>query len=1009
MPSNNISKLKLAAIVLLALMLIISSVLIWQLANRNKDIEGVFANSEYISKIPNVREGSVFVRSDGYDGLKVTRNSLFDDWDYRFIIKKPDGSLLAEKVYKSTAPNGTDEFVLDQVGDYQVVITQGMRNSTFEATNKMVVETNARKRTFRVSNPTHATTKRYFYVPENTNSFNFNAIFTRGSGTNNEAKLYRPDGSTFTTLTMGISGMSFKTQTVSSPAPGFWSASISASNSMTEASFWLEGVANAFSDTTANWFKPNYNPADVAINIDAKTKLGERGLIGGSRVFDGNTTKYSNAFKTMKLEASEVELSHKHREPNNDNNDPFNLDLSKFNFTTSNRVDLIVTDLKAQPQVYIGVIPDWLAKIANPVPSSCKANYEYDRCMNDPTSMNEFAEAALAMVYHYNVVKNYNLKLVKLTDEPNIDPFDPVQYAKLVNTVGNRLRNHPDPRVNSVKLYGGSFSMMSQTTKDYIFKFIDNVDPNVIQGLSVHPWMQGYAGHGNIYSTKTLYDDMNEIMSKLESKVGTGAKLTFQVPELSPKYGDHSNQDHVYLNSFDNSIWLWSAIINLQRTGKAAAMSYYPFAEDGTIHNYRAMLYEDGSFKPIAYAAKFLMEHIQKDLISSEVPESREVEILTTKQPNANRYNLALVNKERRIQNLKIAMQLDGYISGSAKVVITKLSRNNATSPLQVSNSIMGFSGGTMNLPIEMDPESLYTVDIDSFQNADPNCGNGTIDGAEQCDEGNNNGLVCNPAYGDSCNYCTYACTTATVMGGRCGDGIIQTNSNEQCDNAGNNGVSCSAAYGGTCQYCNNSCVVVQNTGPYCGDGILQANKGEQCDDGNKTNGDGCSATCKIGNTSPPEEVGETIPVYRFWSPVNNVHFFTASEAEKRNIIDSLAAIWTYEGIAFKAKPVDQCDGASPVYRFWSDRYQKHFYTIKEAEKKMVMERFDDYTWRYEGISYCAFSTQIESTLPIFRFWSNNYSGHFYTIKDAEKKQLEQQPVPIWKYEGIGYYGVAPD
>jgi len=51
-------------------------------------------------------------------------------------------------------------------------------------------------------------------------------------------------------------------------------------------------------------------------------------------------------------------------------------------------------------------------------------------------------------------------------------------------------------------------------------------------------------------------------------------------------------------------------------------------------------------------------------------------------------------------------------------------------------------------------------------------CGDGVIGDTEQCDNGNQNGLLCNPNYGSSCNYCSAQCQTVTIQGSRCGDGI---------------------------------------------------------------------------------------------------------------------------------------------------------------------------------------------------------------------------------------------
>jgi len=91
-----------------------------------------------------------------------------------------------------------------------------------------------------------------------------------------------------------------------------------------------------------------------------------------------------------------------------------------------------------------------------------------------------------------------------------------------------------------------------------------------------------------------------------------------------------------------------------------------------------------------------------------------------------------------------------------------------------------------------------------------PYCGDGIADAGEQCDDGNTNNL-------DSCrNDCTLP---------YCGDGILDVG--EACDDGNANNL----------DGCRNGCTL-----PYCGDGIVDA--GEGCDDGNNANGDGCSASC---------------------------------------------------------------------------------------------------------------------------------------------------------------------
>lgn len=107
----------------------------------------------------------------------------------------------------------------------------------------------------------------------------------------------------------------------------------------------------------------------------------------------------------------------------------------------------------------------------------------------------------------------------------------------------------------------------------------------------------------------------------------------------------------------------------------------------------------------------------------------------------------------------------------------------------------------------------------------EPVCGNGVVEGNEECDNAS-------PA----CKNCKIA--------GYCGDGM--RNGNEACDD-------------GNTQRgdgCSDICTIE----PWCGDGILDPNEG--CDDGNTRNGDGCTSYCLIEdwyrcNYTPPGRQGD--------------------------------------------------------------------------------------------------------------------------------------------------------
>jgi hypothetical protein len=155
---------------------------------------------------------------------------------------------------------------------------------------------------------------------------------------------------------------------------------------------------------------------------------------------------------------------------------------------------------------------------------------------------------------------------------------------------------------------------------------------------------------------------------------------------------------------------------------------------------------------------------------------------------------------------------------------------------------------------------------------------------------------------------------------------------------------------------------------------------------------------------------GTLAPVYRFWSDKMATHFYTADAAEQK-LVDELYddATWLYEGIAYfvpqKTGPTTCGAGFLPVYRFWSDVLQSHFYTINTNERQFVKDTWAD-TWSFdEGEVFCASSAQQGTTEPIYRFWSNQNQAHFYTINVAEKDYiLANYPAEVWQLEGATLY-----
>ena len=117
-------------------------------------------------------------------------------------------------------------------------------------------------------------------------------------------------------------------------------------------------------------------------------------------------------------------------------------------------------------------------------------------------------------------------------------------------------------------------------------------------------------------------------------------------------------------------------------------------------------------------------------------------------------------------------------------------------------------------------------------------CGNGQVEGAEGCDDGN---LIA----GDGCSAtCAvepgWTCLGTPSKCKLCGDHLLEVD--ETCDDGNTvNGDGCSSTCqiepGGVCDSTATTCSI-------CGNG--KTNLPESCDDGNRNTGDGCSASCQI-------------------------------------------------------------------------------------------------------------------------------------------------------------------
>ncbi|GAD35514.1 hypothetical protein MTS1_03359 [Microbacterium sp. TS-1] len=157
------------------------------------------------------------------------------------------------------------------------------------------------------------------------------------------------------------------------------------------------------------------------------------------------------------------------------------------------------------------------------------------------------------------------------------------------------------------------------------------------------------------------------------------------------------------------------------------------------------------------------------------------------------------------------------------------------------------------------------------------------------------------------------------------------------------------------------------------------------------------------GAPLPPSSALEATPVYRFWSNRYQGHFYTADLEERDLVAARWPQIWSYEGIAYRAFATS-APGTVPVFRFWSALYNGHFYTADATERDNVIARWAG-IWAYEGVAFNVYPTDspVPNTVTVARFWSPSARHHFYTASAEERDRVITRWSDVWQYEGPSF------
>ena len=158
-----------------------------------------------------------------------------------------------------------------------------------------------------------------------------------------------------------------------------------------------------------------------------------------------------------------------------------------------------------------------------------------------------------------------------------------------------------------------------------------------------------------------------------------------------------------------------------------------------------------------------------------------------------------------------------------------------------------------------------------------------------------------------------------------------------------------------------------------------------------------------LHDDGPPPITHATLgrPVFRFFDTHDGGHFFTTSAAERDQVLATRGDM-NFEGVGYNAvDPASSDPNAAPVYRFFDTHDGGHFFTISQAERDQVLNTRPDL--KFEGIGYSEHAAQQAGDSAVYRFFETTSGGHFFTASAAERDTVMATRSDM-RFEGIAFY-----
>ena len=134
----------------------------------------------------------------------------------------------------------------------------------------------------------------------------------------------------------------------------------------------------------------------------------------------------------------------------------------------------------------------------------------------------------------------------------------------------------------------------------------------------------------------------------------------------------------------------------------------------------------------------------------------------------------------------------------------------------------------------------------------------------------------------------------------------------------------------------------------------------------------GNGVECYVANltVSIKPRISNTVPLYRWYNPDNEDHFYTTSSDD-------------FPGYKHEGEEGIECyvfnqsvKGAVPLYRWWNPDNGDHFYTISAQE----IPGYQREGSLGNGIECYVFISRVPNSVPLYRWYNPDKGRHFYTV-----------------------------